>query len=171
MKIILKKSRWFTIITTLCFVAVTLFAVVGCDKADKYEKFEIEHVKTELGGCNVKKGDTVIESDTVIITVSENSINLFVGLKFTCKRDPFETQVEIIDDVMHVHIIDTCDGYDEIGGSCYMRCYCYYTFDFVFNYQGEINQKYKILLHKSLRGGSEDPISAISEGVINSTNH
>ena len=34
MKIILKKSRWFTIITTLCFVAVTLFAVVGCDKAD-----------------------------------------------------------------------------------------------------------------------------------------
>ena len=34
MKIILKKPRWFTVITTLCLVVVTLFAASGCDKTD-----------------------------------------------------------------------------------------------------------------------------------------
>ena len=170
MKTILKKTQCFIVITTLCFVVITLFTAIGCDKSEKdEEKFEIEYIKTELGGCNVERGNSDIENDTVIITISENFINLFVGLEFTCKRDPFETQVEIVDDVIHVHIIDTCDGYDEIRGDCYMRCYCHYTFDFVFSYQGEVNQKYKILLHKNLIGDGEDPISIISEGVITSS--
>ena len=34
MKIILKKPLWFTVITTLCLVAVTLFAASGCDKSE-----------------------------------------------------------------------------------------------------------------------------------------
>ena len=34
MKTILKKVPWFTAITTLCLVAVTLFAAVGCDKSE-----------------------------------------------------------------------------------------------------------------------------------------
>ena len=32
MKILLKKPSWFTVITILCLVAVTLFAAVGCNK-------------------------------------------------------------------------------------------------------------------------------------------
>ena len=32
MKKTLKKTSWLTVITTLCLVAVTLFATVGCDK-------------------------------------------------------------------------------------------------------------------------------------------
>ena len=179
MKIILKKPLRFTVITTLCLVFVSLFVTYSCDKhekpEDKYEKSEIEHVKTELGGCNAKndltRSDSDVERDTVIITISENFVNVFVCLEFTCKRDPFETRVEIIDDVMYMHISDTCDGYDEIKGDCYARCYCHYTFDFVFEYQGEINQKYKILLHKNLRGDGEEPISIFSEGIItNNTN-
>jgi len=179
--ILFKKSLWFTVIMTSCLVLVTLFAVVGCEKLekdeDKYEKFEIEHVETELGGCNLtmpnlNRGDTVIDGDTVIITISENSVKVFVGLMFTCKAEPFETQVEIIDDVLCMHIKDICYDYDGNETDCgYQRCYCYYTFDFAYNYEGEINQKYKILLYKNMRGVGEDPISIISEDVItNNTN-
>ena len=181
MKIILKKPLWFTVIMTLCLVAGTLFAVGGCDKhekpEDKYEKFEIEHVKTELGGCNIqqpnlKRGSMEIENDTVIITISKDSVNVFVGLKFTCKVEPFETQVEIIDDVLYMHIKDICYDYDGNEINCgYERCICHYTFDFVFKYQGKINQKYKILLHQNHQFYGEEPIFTISEGVMtNNTN-
>jgi len=34
MKIILKKTLWFTVITKLCLVVVTLFAANGCDKSE-----------------------------------------------------------------------------------------------------------------------------------------
>ena len=112
MKTIFKKPLWFTVVTTLCLVAVILFAAGGCDKHEKPEG-KIEHVKTELGGCNLripdlKRGDMEKENDTAIITISENSVNIFVGLTFTCKTIPFETHVEVIDDVLYMHIIDTC---------------------------------------------------------------
>jgi hypothetical protein len=178
--VVFKKTRWFTVITTLCLVAVTLFAFGGCGKYEKPEskpeKFEIEHVKTELGGCNIQqydlnRGSMEIENDTVIITISEDSINVFVGFKFTCKVEPFETQVEIIDDILYMYIKDICYDYDGNEVNCgYERCYCYYTFDFVFNYDGAINQKYKILLYKGLLLGDEEPISIISEGIINFRN-
>ena len=38
MKTSLKKPQWFTAITTLCLVAVTLFAVVSCDKPEHENK-------------------------------------------------------------------------------------------------------------------------------------
>ena len=34
MKTILKKTPRFTVLTTLCLVAVTLFVAVGCDKSE-----------------------------------------------------------------------------------------------------------------------------------------
>jgi hypothetical protein len=34
MKIILKKTQWFTMITTLCLVVITLFAVSGCNELE-----------------------------------------------------------------------------------------------------------------------------------------
>ena len=34
MKTILKKTPWFTVMTTLCLVAVTLFVAVGCDEKE-----------------------------------------------------------------------------------------------------------------------------------------
>jgi uncharacterized repeat protein (TIGR02543 family) len=34
MKTILKKPRWFTVVTTLCLVVVTLFVASGCDKSE-----------------------------------------------------------------------------------------------------------------------------------------
>jgi len=147
-------------VAILCSVVLILLAVVGCNKLKNTEN--LQYIKTELGGCNLrseqKSSDTETKSDTVIITISGDSVHIFVGLNFACKELPFETRYEIIDDVIVIHIVDS-------GGE-YYRCICYYTFDFVFKYQGEINQKYKILLHKNLRGDGEEPISIFSEGII-----
>ena len=38
MEIILKKPLWFTVITTLCLVVVTLFGASGCDKSENSPK-------------------------------------------------------------------------------------------------------------------------------------
>ncbi|MDR1740072.1 MAG: hypothetical protein LBR45_04880 [Bacteroidales bacterium] len=156
----------------LCLVTITLFTLIGCEKQpDKDKQSEIEYVKTELGGCNIRSEQSIdsteIESDTVIITISEDSVNVFVGLAFTCKVEPFETQTEVTDSIIYMYIKDIC--YDGNGNevSCgYERCYCYYTFDFAFKHQGEINRKYKILLYSGFQSGNEEAMSIISEGVI-----
>ena len=134
------------------------------------ENYSIKHVKTELGGCNVKndltRSDSEIERDTVSITISEDFINVFVGLNYICCA-PFETNCETIDDTIIMYIIDTCSNpYAE----CYCRCMCYYTFDFVFKYQGEINQKYKVLL-RPINSRAYYNTKIFSEGIINSKNH
>ena len=49
MKTILKKTLWFTVITTLCLVTVTLFVFVGCDKTENPPKIcNIENPLTDL---------------------------------------------------------------------------------------------------------------------------
>jgi len=131
----------------------------------EWRKFEgIWHVKAELGGCNLglrsnEAGsiNSTMNTDTVIITISENLVNVFVGFTYTCKSVPFETQVDIIDDIMHIHIIDTCRAPNK---GCYQRCVCNYTFDFVFNYQGELYQKYRIIVTDA----QKETLFIISEG-------
>ena len=159
-KIIFKKRKRFIVITTLCLVFVCLCVTYSCDK---YEKSEIKHIKTELDVLYCGK-------DTVIITVSADTINVFVGFTIRRKYNPFETQVETIDDVLYMRVIDRCDY--PIEGECYSRGIPYpnYTFDFIFKYQGEINQKYKVLL-RAIRiplGDSliYDRTTTLSEGII-----
>ena len=51
MKIILKKTLWFTVTTTLCLVVVTFFAVVGCDdKSESPPKDTLQGSKWKLVG-------------------------------------------------------------------------------------------------------------------------
>jgi len=120
--------------------------LTSCD-SDKAEPKENEpaifrYVKTELGGCNLsnvlKSDDSETKDNQVLVTVSDDSVHVFIGLNYTCKDTPFETKCEWVDDVMYMYIIDT-------GGE-YFRCTCYYTFDFIFQRQGAVNQAYKILL-------------------------
>ena len=155
-------------IAIVCVAVVSLCVVAfGCERVqpsgtETEHTGNIQYVKTELGGCNLgseqKSSDTETKGDTVIITISGDSVHIFVGLNFACKELPFETRYEIIDDVIVIHIVDS-------GGE-YYRCICYYTFDFVFKYQGEINQKYKILLHQTHQSYGEEPIFIFSEGII-----
>ena len=49
MEIILKKPLWFTVITTLCLVVITLFAAIGCDKTEILPKhYTINFVGEEV---------------------------------------------------------------------------------------------------------------------------
>ena len=74
MKTILKKTLWFTVITTLCLVTVTLFVVVGCDKTenpddnDLYFYAKVENasefsnvVEVKLMGIDRSNNDSPIE--------------------------------------------------------------------------------------------------------------
>ena len=162
-------------VAMLCMVVIGLLVAFSCDKPRNGTK-NLQYVRTELGGCNrrefqdeyqnnLTRNGSEIEKDTVIITISEDSVHVFIGIPFTCKVNPFETRVETIDDIVYMFLIDTC--YD--SGNCYMRCPCYYTFDFAFKYQGKINQKYKILLFNNKGYGDDIPI-IISEGIINKKN-
>ena len=137
------------------------------DKFDEDETFGmLQYVKTELGGCNTKSAlssdndETETNDDEIIVSTSEEFVNVFVGLNYICKSEPFETKSEIIDDVLCMYIVDTCI----LGSDCYMRCHCYYTFDFVFEREKSktINQKYRIVLIDP----REENHIVISEGVL-----
>ena len=57
MEIILKKTRKFTVITTLCLVLVTFFAVSGCDKSES-ETNTLQGTKWKLAGIvNAQTGN------------------------------------------------------------------------------------------------------------------
>ena len=142
----MKKNILMIISTLICGV---IFTNCGSDKEEP--KGNIQYLKTELGGCN-RESESVLRSadsessetkdDVVTITFSKDFVNVFVGLNYICCA-PFETKCETIDDVIVMYITDTCINLYE---DCYCRCMCYYTFDFMFNYQGTINQKYKVVL-------------------------
>ena len=150
------------VLALICGVVLTS---CGSDKADpeEDEPAVLQYVKTELGGCNIKSAvkssdDLETKDDEVIITIAEDFVHVFVGLNYTCKGVPFETQCELIDDVMYMYITDT--------GGDYFRCICYYTFDLIFQRQGVVNQEYKILLIDR-RQDRDNPVAVvISEGTI-----
>ena len=146
---------------------VFLLLFAGCHSEDNGNPDEwisnMVYEKTELGGCNLKASLRSENSeadenagDEVIITISEESVRVFVGLSYTCKTVAFETKVETTDDVICMYIIDS--------GGDYGRCICYYTFDFVFKRENPIplNQKYKIVLMDPRK----EEVRIISEGVI-----
>jgi len=163
MIVLLKKSLRFTVIILLCLIIVTLFAVVGC--GDEKES-KIVHQKTEFSDRPCEIGDEA----TTNINISEKSINLSGNFIFSRKRDPFETKVEIVNNVLYMHIIDKCYSKDPNSDPCYWRQLYYYTFNFVFDYQGKISKKYKILLYSNHHADLKGPITIISEGIINSKN-
>ena len=166
MKTLLKNTQCFKLVMTLCLVVITLFAGVFSACEDNNNE-NLQHIKTKLGGCDkqydLKSDMSEMESDTVIVTIKKNSINIFVNLPYSCKLAPFETQVEIIDSVLYMYLIDKCWVYSGVGDDCYQRCMCNYTFDFTFRYHGELYQAYKILL---IDPEQEEPI-IVSEDVLN----
>jgi len=70
MKIILKRPLWFTTITTLCFIAVTLFAATGCDKSKKEDDEPIEIPFTEYSLFNTGCWWTYVNNPNEIIIIN-----------------------------------------------------------------------------------------------------
>ena len=151
------------IVKLTAFLLILTGGILSCERLNETPTANIQYISTELGGCNIKSeqksGDDEMKSDTVIITVSDDSVRIFVGQRYICMSKSFETQCEIIDDVITIYIVDKCA---EDPKCSYKRCICYYTFDFVFNYSGGLNQKYKILL---ISPQKEEP-DVFAEGVI-----
>lgn len=88
---------------------------------------------TELGGCNgmLKSGKTNIEegNDTIIFSIDNDILNVFVGLNLTCCIE-FGTDSETIGDTLVMQINTLNDEYCD--------CICFYTFDYFYsNYIGQ----------------------------------
>ena len=154
------KKVFVLVGAVLAAMLVFSFVFIACNKEFNNNTDKLLYEKTELGGCNVRaalrSGNT--ETDKVIITVTKESVHVFVGHNYICKAIPFETRCEMTDGVLCMYIIDSCNE------GCYMRCDCFYTFDFIFKRESQttLNQKYKIFL---IDPRKEEHV-LISEGVI-----
>jgi len=126
----------------------------------------IKHVKTELGGCNNRAGLRNESEDSqeneVIVSASPDSVRVFVGLNYICKTAPFETKCNIENNTIRVYIMDTCMDLPDCD---YLRCDCYYTFDFQFERKGETNYKYIVELISPWSGNR-----ILAEGTIEEKN-
>jgi len=194
------------VIFLICIFAILVFIAISCKNMNPsvVPDDSIQLIKTELGGCNTRglalpksaqrfddDSDGIIDDgrrspDTVTVFESKDSINIFVGLNYTCKYKPFKTRYEITSNIIYIYIIDDCRVFDcmdscrvnseasycmdhcysasDYDYGCYTRCDCYYTFDFIFKGTKTLNQKYKVLLINP-DPNKESPV-IISEGVI-----
>ena len=126
---------------------------------------DIQHVKTELGGCNINAGlrseSDDPRKDEVIISTTKDSVHVSVGINYYCST-PFDTQCTIQNDTIKMYVTDICGDFSV----CYAKCYCYYTFDFQFERKSETNYNYVVELISPLEGKSK----ILSEGKIEAEN-
>ena len=139
------------------FIILASFSLVLCKKKDGKVEIktnqdttfkesyttQLTYIKTELGGCNLKsslKTEKVVQNDTVIISTKNDSISVFVQLKYNCCA-PFITDCQIKSDSIIMSIKDTCSL-----STCHCRCLCFYTFNFKFLQSVKNNYNYKIVL-------------------------
>jgi hypothetical protein len=103
-----------------------LLTFIGCDKD---ELGALKYAETIPGGCFLDKGssfkgDPFLKTDTLTYTVTNDSLNIFIGFNDTCCSE-FSTSSVIEGDSILIKIITTQPG------SC--NCICYYTYNFRFS--------------------------------------
>lgn len=107
-------------------ISLLLFAAfIGCDKN---EPGNLEYAETIEGGCFLEKGsalknDPFIKPDTVTYSVTNDSLNIFVGFNATCCSE-YGSSSSIKEDSLLIKIQTT-----QLG-MC--NCVCYYTYNFKF---------------------------------------
>lgn len=108
-------------------IPLLLFAfLIGCDKN---EPGNLEYAGTIKGGCFLEKGsafknDPFINPDTATYSVTNDSLNIFVGFNATCCSE-YSSTSSIEGDSILIKIQTTQPG------MC--NCICYYTYNFKFN--------------------------------------
>ena len=115
----------------LITIVVISFVILQCEKDEK-ESLHINHVETILGGCNGQSFDEIIlpryeEKDTLQFLIKNDTLSVFIGINYICCA-LFETSFHQSGDSLFFNITDTCSI---SVGSCYCRCMCNYTFDFI----------------------------------------
>jgi len=107
-------------------ISLLLFAAfIGCDKN---EPGNLEYAETIEGGCFLEKGsaiknDPFIKTDAVNYSVTNDSLNVFVGFNATCCSE-YSASTSIKGDSILIKIKTTQPG------MC--NCICYYTYNFKF---------------------------------------
>ena len=143
---------------------IILFSVLlMCEKdPDNGPNKKINWIKTELSGCNGEifdnKKSLIVEEDTVIFRIINDTLDVFVGVNYICCA-PFITTTSISNDSLIMNITDTCNIADH---SCYCRCICYYIFDFLFVDFENKKYPFKIILNDP---GKDSPI-IFEEGIL-----
>src|SRR4030042_4565355 len=145
--------------------ALTVFSVIiiQCEK-EPAENIQVDHVKTVLGGCNGqsfdgKKSTGVDEKDTLQFFIRNDTLNVFVGINYICCA-PFETSFKQSADSLFFTITDTCPFPYE---SCYCRCMCYYTFNFMFDSFAKKEYYFRI----TISDPQQDKPYVFREGFVN----
>ncbi len=103
-----------------------LTTFIGCEKR---ESGSLKYVETIPGGCAAGKGSSfknsqITKPDTVTYSVTNDSLNIFVGFNATC-CSKYSTPASITADSLLIKIQST-----QIG-SC--NCICYYTYNFKYS--------------------------------------
>jgi hypothetical protein len=107
-------------------ISLLLFAAfIGCDKN---EPGNLEYAETIEGGCFLEKGsalknDPFIKPDAVNYSVTNDSLNIFVGFNATCCSE-YSSSSSIKGDSILIKIQTTQPGMCD--------CICYYTYNFKF---------------------------------------
>jgi len=117
---------------------------------------------TELSGCNGEDFENfkslVIEDDTVIFRIINDTLDIFVGVNYICCA-PFITTTSVSNDSLIMNITDTCNISDH---SCYCLCSCYYIFDFLFVDFENKKYPFKIILNDP----EKDSPVIFKEGIL-----
>lgn len=130
-------------------VMLAAFVLLRCEKGTDLENGKtLEYLKTELGGCHSQDFDALKSAgaegnDTLILTVKNDTLEVFVGLNYICCA-PFISDIRVTADTVVMNLTDDCDFPDE---SCYCRCMCFYTWNFVFTGFVEKEYYYKVVLN------------------------
>jgi hypothetical protein len=109
----------------ILFSILLLTTFISCDKN---ELGNLEYLEAIQGGCFIEKGsslknDPFIKPDTVTYSVTNDSLNIFVGFNATCCSE-YSSSSSIKGDSILIKIQTT-----QLG-MC--NCICYYTYNFKF---------------------------------------
>jgi len=120
----------------ILFSLLLLTIFIGCDKN---ELGNLEYLEAIQGGCFLEKGsslknDPFIKPDTVTYSVTNDSLNIFVGFNATCCSE-YSASSSIKGDSILIKIQTT-----QLG-MC--NCICYYTYNFKFSGSGN-SYKYHV---------------------------
>ncbi|MBN1597531.1 MAG: hypothetical protein JW894_04515 [Bacteroidales bacterium] len=122
-----------------------LSVIFSCEKT---EEKRLTLVKTESGGCNGQFNENEImiltdQEDVVEFSVRNDTLDIYVGIPYICCA-PFTSDASISNESIIINVTDTCSNPYE---SCYCRCMCYYTWNFLFVDFEEKEYSYKIILN------------------------
>jgi hypothetical protein len=109
-------------------ILIPLLVLVTLISCDKKEFGNLEYVETIEGGCFLEKSsslknDPFFEPDTVTYSVTNDSLNIFVGFNATCCSE-YGSSSSIKEDSIIIKIQTS-----QLG-MC--NCICYYTYNFKF---------------------------------------